>query len=86
MVKGVLTHGSIRPTEALPTEWHDGQQLRIEKVDSDTVTSEQIDEDFAALNALCAAGDPADDEVLERALAEADRQAKEIVRRQMGLE
>lgn len=84
MVKGVLNNGSIHPTEPLPTEWHDGQRLRIEKAEDDYVLPEQIDEDFAALEALCAAGDPADDEIVERTLAAADRQSKEIVRRQIG--
>jgi hypothetical protein len=35
---------------------------------------------------LCEASEPADEEQLERALQEAHRQAKEQVRRHMGLE
>jgi hypothetical protein len=37
------------------------------------------------LEALCAAGDPEDHRRLEAALAEADEQAKAMVRKEMGL-
>ena len=49
------------------------------------IRAEEIDRDFAALATLCEASEPADEEQLERALGEARRQAKEQVRRHMGL-
>ena len=47
--------------------------------------TEQIDQDFALLASLCADSDSADEERLKQAIHEAREQAKEQVRRQMGL-
>jgi hypothetical protein len=85
MLKAVVHHGQIRPLEPLPGDWQEGQALRIEKVDENAVPVEQIDRDFAALASLCESSEPGDEERLERALQEARRDAKEQVRRQMGL-
>jgi hypothetical protein len=84
MVKAIVSHGEIRPLEPLPTDWQEGQPLRVEKDESDS-SVEDIDRDFAALANLCAASEPADEEQLDRALQEAHREAKDQVRRQMGL-
>ena len=86
MVKAVVRGGEIRPLEPLPADWHDGQPLRVEKADEGETSVEEIDRDFALLAALCEASEPADEEQLERALREAHRQAKEQVRRHMGLD
>ena len=85
MVKAVVSHGEIHPLEPLPADWQDGQPLRVEKADDVEMPVEEIDRDFALLTSLCAANDPANEELLERALQEARREAKEQVRRQMGL-
>ena len=85
MVKAVVSGGEIRPLEPLPADWQDGQRLRVEKADDAETPVEEIDRDFAVLAALCEASDPAGEEQLERALHEARRQAKEQVRRHMGL-
>jgi hypothetical protein len=84
MLKAVVSGGEIRPLEPLPADWQEGQQLRVEKAEGET-SVEDIDRDFAVLATLCEAGEPADEEQLERALQEARRQAKEQVRRHMGL-
>jgi len=81
----VLQNGEIRPLEPLPAAWQDGQRLRIESLDDGDATPEEIDRDFALLASLCADSDPADEERLGQALSEAHEQAKEQVRRQMGL-
>jgi hypothetical protein len=70
MLKAVLSQGQIRPLEPLPSDWHDGQPLRIDKVDDGDVATEDIDRDFAVLASLCESSDPADEEQLERALEE----------------
>jgi hypothetical protein len=85
MLKAVMSHGEIRLLEPVPADWPEGQPLRIEKAEESEATIEEIDRDFAVLAHLCADSDPADEELLERALQEARRQAKEQVRRQMGL-
>jgi hypothetical protein len=85
MVKAIVRGGEIRPLEPLPPDWQEGQPLRVEKADDGEPPVEAIDRDFALLATLCEANDPTDEERLERALQEARRQAKEQVRRQMGL-
>ena len=85
MVKAVVIRGEIRPLEPLPPDWREGQSLRVEKADESELTLEEIDRDFAALAILCLESQPADEDELDRALQEARRQAKEQVRRQMGL-
>jgi hypothetical protein len=85
MVKAVVSHGEIRPLEPLPVDWHEGQPLRVEKDDDDDTAVEEIDLDFALLAKLCSESDPADEDQMKRALDDAHQQAKEQVRRQMGL-
>jgi hypothetical protein len=80
-----MSHGEIRPLEPLPADWEEGQRLRVEKADDGDMSVEEIDRDFAVLASLCEATEAAEEEQLERALLEARRQAKEQVRRQMGL-
>jgi len=85
MLKAVVSRGEIRPLEPLPADWQEGQPLRVEKADDDEMPVEEIDRDFEVLATLCEASEPGDEEQLERALQEARRQAKEQVRRHMGL-
>ncbi len=85
MLKAVVSGGEIRPLEPLPVDWREGQPLLVEKADDGEPSVEEIDRDFAVLAAMCEASDPADEEQLVRALQEARRQAKEQVRREMGL-
>jgi hypothetical protein len=70
----------------LPADWQDGQPLQVEKAESDQMTVEEIDRDFAVLAGLCASSEPEDEDHLEQAPREARQQAKEQVRGQMGLE
>jgi hypothetical protein len=86
MVKAVINRGEIRPLEPLPADWQEGQRLRVEKVDDGETPVDQIDRDFNELARLCETSEHADEEQFERALQEAHRQAKEQVRRHMGLE
>jgi hypothetical protein len=86
MLKAVVSRGEIRPLEPLPVDWQEGQALCIEKADEGESTVEQINRDFAVLATLCDASEPAAEEQLDRALQEAHSQAKEQVRRHMGLE
>jgi hypothetical protein len=85
MLKAVVSRGEIRPLEPLPVDWQEGQRLRVEKADDGEPALEEIDRDFAVLGTMCEASTPADEELLERALQEARREAKEQVRRRMGL-
>jgi hypothetical protein len=85
MLKAIMSHGEIRLLEPIPKDWQEGQQLRVEKEDNGEVRVEEIDRDFAVLATLCEAGEPEEEEKLDRALKEARDQAKELVRRHMGL-
>jgi hypothetical protein len=85
MVKAVVSGGLIQPLEPLPADWHDGQRLRVEKADDGETSLAEIDEDFTVLSRLCDSSEAADEASLEQALLEARRQAKEQVRREMGL-
>ena len=85
MVKAVVSCGEVRPLEPLPADWREGQPLRIEKADDSESPVEEIDRDFAVLDALCSESEAADEDQLQRALHEAHHQGKEQVRRRMGL-
>lgn len=71
MPKAVLEHGVIRPIEPLPSDWRDGQELRVEKAETAETPVQEIDRDFAELAALCAQGNPDDDAKLTQALDKA---------------
>lgn len=85
MVKAVVRGGEIWPLEPLPADWQEGERLLVERADDAEMSVEDIDRDFAVLARLCEASEAADEEQLQRALEEARRQAKEQVRRDMGL-
>lgn len=85
MLKAIVKGGEIRPLEPLPPDWQEGQHLRIEKADDGEPSGEEIDQEFAVLTALCQVGERTDEEQLERAINEARSQAKDQVRRHMGL-
>lgn len=82
MPKAVLKNGVIMPLEPLPPEWADGRKLVVEDADDD-------DQDFDAwmteLESLIAHNDPAELARIDKAIREADEQAKALVRKEMGL-
>ncbi len=84
MVKAVIRHGAIEPLSPLPSSWTDGQKLVIEEArveaggESLAAWSREVDE-------LAAQMSEDDFDRIDQALAEADREAKDYVRRQMGL-
>lgn len=82
MVKATLRAGVIQPESPLPDNWSEGQELIIEAAppapDDLDAWSREIDEMASKIP-------PEDFERLQAALAEANREAKEFVRRQMGL-
>ncbi|MEM7584355.1 MAG: hypothetical protein AAF560_13280 [Acidobacteriota bacterium] len=84
MVKAVLRHGAIEPLSPLPSDWADGQELVIAEAHAEVekeslaLWSREIDEMAAQI--------PEDDfDRVDQALAQADREAKDSVGRQMGL-
>jgi hypothetical protein len=88
MPRAVLKNGVIQPLEPLPAEWQEGQELRVEPVSEDEwrePTQEEFAQSMRELEEMCAQGSDEDDERLMQAMAESKRQAKEWMRRHMGL-
>lgn len=85
MVRAVLRSGTICPIDPLPTSWPEGAELLIEPVGLDGIA----DDPAAWLRDLEAMGNPFEQpgewEAFQATLAEADREAKEWMRREMGL-
>ena len=84
MPRAVLKNGMILPIDALPAEWPDGQQLRVEAV-VDEDDNRDIDSWYSDLEDMVGGNDPDDLKRVEEALRNADEQAKAEVRKQMGL-
>lgn len=86
MVNAIFSEGGIRPLDPLPLDWEEGQALRVEKVEEDEMTAEEIDRAFAAMEQLAQGKDASQDEILQHALDQAKAEAKAYMRRKMGLE
>jgi hypothetical protein len=85
MIRAIIKEGKLWPLDPLPEAWVEGRTVEIDgQVEDD---ADEIDrwcrevEEAAALTP----DDPEDYRRLEAALAEADRVAKEQVRREFGL-
>lgn len=87
MIRAVFSHGSIVPIDELPADWEKEKSLLIEPdPDGDNPLPEELQKWFDDLQALGTAEyEPGEIEQMEALMAEADRQAKEFVRREMGL-
>lgn len=83
MVKAVLHRGVIEPLSPLPDDWREGQELLVQE--GEPAEPEDWDAWEQEMEELAAKIPPEDFVRLEEVLAEADREAKSIVRRQMGL-
>ena len=84
MIRAILRKGKIEPLEALPRHRHDGQELIVEgsEPSDDAAEIKKWQEKLLALSAQI----PAEDHKrMAAALAEQDRQAKEWMRRDMGV-
>ncbi len=84
MIRAVVKNGMIHPLEPLPAAWSEGREVVVEDVEERSDTLEQWSSDMNALTAEL--DDPAEWQQIESALAEADRQAKTLVRHEMGLD
>jgi hypothetical protein len=88
MPKAILKDGAILPLEPLPTDWQEGEELRIDKDQATSdgeKSSEDIERAFEELSLLCAANDPEDDDRFQRALDEMKKGSKGKVCRPNGL-
>lgn len=86
-IRAILRNGVIHPLDSVPPQWGEGQELRVEEVESPSpagqddlsVWRQELEMLVAQLD------DPREWEQLEAQFAEADKQAKAAVRRDMGL-
>lgn len=80
----VLKRGKIQPLEALPKHWRDGQELTVEGGEPSDAPADikKWHDQLVGLSAQIPAEDHAR---MAAALAEQDHQAKERMRRDMGL-
>jgi hypothetical protein len=87
MRRAILKNGVIHPLEPLPPEWRDGQEVRIELAEDEQrhLTPEEFERSWRELEELCAEADPEEDERMMQTMAESKRQAKEWMRKRMGL-
>jgi hypothetical protein len=85
MVKAVIDRGAIRLLEPLPADWGEGRTVMVDAFDDGDASDLEIQADFAKLDLLCSMNDPADEERLERALADVERDSKELMRKEMRL-
>ena len=84
MIRAILKKGKIEPLEKLPAHWRDGQELIVEggEPSDDPKEIRKWRDKLLTLSAQI----PAEDHKrMVVALAEQDRQAKEMMRRDMGL-
>ena len=85
MIRAILRKGKIQPVDELPSHWREGQELIVEGCEpsDDPADIKEWHDELVALSAQI----PAEDhERMAAALAEQDRQAKELMRREMGLD
>ena len=86
MIKAVYHNGEIHPTEPIPDDWVDGQELEIVALPTrDEADLDAIDEWYRDVERLAAEMDDDDWEQMDAAIREADRLQKEGMRRAMGL-
>jgi hypothetical protein len=87
MIRGIVENGIIQPLEPLPLEWHNGREVVVaDLADQPGNGSEDFDTWAQDMNRLTVElNDPREWEQIDAVLAEADRQNKALVRREMGL-
>ena len=83
MIRAVVQNGLIRPLDPLPPDWAEGRMVVVE--DAESAFPDDRDEWYQELKRLGAAQyDPGERDQIRAIMAEADAQAKGLVRREMG--
>lgn len=84
MPRAILKDGKIHLTDPIPSQWRDGQLLRIE---ADQIPSQLIDVEarLAEFDKLCEETDSESDDQLQSAINDIRREGKEQIRREMKL-
>jgi hypothetical protein len=85
MIRAILKKGKIQLVDELPQHWREGQELLVESFapSDDPADIKKWHNELVALSAQI----PAEDhQRMAAAIAEQDRQAKDLMRRDMGLD
>ena len=87
MIRAVVNNGVIQPLEPLPASWENGRELVVDaRQEALGNGPDDLDDWSLEMNALTATlDDPTEWQEIDALLAEADRQAKAQVRRDMGM-
>jgi hypothetical protein len=86
MIRATVENGVIRPKEPVPPEWNGREVVITDAAEQPGNEVEDFDTWAQDMNRLAAdLNNPAEWEQLEAVLAEADRQTKALVRKEMGL-
>jgi hypothetical protein len=85
MIRAILKKGKIQPIDELPEHWREGQELIVEGAEP-SPNAADIKKWYAKLKALSAQIPGEDHQRMAAAVTEQDRQAKEQMRREMGLD
>jgi hypothetical protein len=87
MIRAVVKNGVIQPLEPLPADWNEGREVVVDNLPEERPSEpdefDKWSEDMKTLTAEL--NNPQEWQEIEAALAEADRQNKALVRREMGL-
>jgi hypothetical protein len=84
-IKAILHDGRIQPTEPLPPDWREGQELLVEEPNRGE-TAAEIERWAKELEASTARIPDEEHALLERALEKIELESKDAVRREWGLE
>jgi hypothetical protein len=85
MIRAAVENGLIRPLDPMPAGWVEGHRVVVE--DCDSTPDDDVDAWYRTLQEM----GPAQYELgewdfVQSVMAEADQQAKDLVRRAMGLD
>lgn len=85
MVRAVYIDGAIQPLDPLPPDWREGQRLNIDAAAAgDTAESTDPQLWFDELQRLASEVPASDHQRMKESDDEQDRQAKEMMRRELG--
>jgi hypothetical protein len=84
MIRAVVQNGNILPIDPMPPDWVEGHQVIVE--DADPLPIGDLDGWYRELQELGPAEyEPGEKESVQAIMIEADKQAKDMVRQQMGI-
>ncbi len=85
MTRAVVKNGVIVPIDPLPEEWADGRELWVEEHIQSKNSNQPLDEWIQDVEKSAAEVDQKDWEEMQAVLDAMHKEAKEQVRREMGL-